>query len=128
MKENSFQFCSSNYLQSTHGTAMGTKIAVSFANALERGYLAAIVRKYLSEVKFAKRKTALKRETNPPLKKTIKFCYTILLSLTEPNENTNKEIAPYTLYKTKEPPLKSHRKGNTLRTYSLERSSESKIT
>ena len=37
---------------------MGKKIAVSFANALERGYLAAIVRKYLSEVKFAKRKTA----------------------------------------------------------------------
>ena len=57
IEKNSFQFCSSNYLQSTHGTAMGTKIAVSFANALERGYLAAIVRKYLSEVKFAKRKT-----------------------------------------------------------------------
>ena len=32
-KENSFQFCSSNYLQ-THGTAMGTKMAVAFANIL----------------------------------------------------------------------------------------------
>ena len=29
--ENSFQFCGSNYLQ-THGTAMGTKMAVAFAN------------------------------------------------------------------------------------------------
>ena len=27
LKENSFQFCGSNYLQ-THGTAMGTKMAV----------------------------------------------------------------------------------------------------
>ena len=32
--ENAFQFCSSNYLQ-THGTAMGTKIAVGFANTLQ---------------------------------------------------------------------------------------------
>ena len=31
---NAFQFCSSNYLQ-THGTSMGTKIAVGFANALQ---------------------------------------------------------------------------------------------
>ena len=98
---------------------MGTKIAVSFANALERGYLAAIVRKYLSEVKFAKRKTA-SQERNKSAhkkKKIIKFCYTILLSLTLPNENTNKEIAPYTLYKTKESPLIPYRKGNTFSTY-----------
>ena len=31
LKENSFQFCGKNYLQ-THGTAMGTKMAVAFAN------------------------------------------------------------------------------------------------
>ena len=31
LTENSFQFCGSNYLQ-THGTAMGTKMAVAFAN------------------------------------------------------------------------------------------------
>ena len=31
LKENSFQFKGENYLQ-THGTAMGTKMAVSFAN------------------------------------------------------------------------------------------------
>ena len=31
LKENSFQFNGENYLQ-THGTAMGTKMAVSFAN------------------------------------------------------------------------------------------------
>ena len=30
LQENSFQFCGKNYLQ-THGTAMGTKIAVAFA-------------------------------------------------------------------------------------------------
>ena len=33
LKENTFQFCSSNYLQ-THGTAMGTKMAIAFANIL----------------------------------------------------------------------------------------------
>ena len=32
--ENSFQFCGGNYLQ-THGTAMGTKMAVAFANISE---------------------------------------------------------------------------------------------
>ena len=31
LKENSFQFNGENYLQ-THGTAMGTKMAVAFAN------------------------------------------------------------------------------------------------
>ena len=48
---------------------MGKKIAVSFANALERGYLAAIVRKYLSEVKFAKRKTASQERNKSAHKK-----------------------------------------------------------
>ena len=31
LRESSFQFCGSNYLQ-THGTAMRTKMAVAFAN------------------------------------------------------------------------------------------------
>ena len=31
LQENSFQFTGKNYLQ-THGTAMGTKMAVAFAN------------------------------------------------------------------------------------------------
>ena len=31
LQENSFQFAGNNYLQ-THGTAMGTKMAVAFAN------------------------------------------------------------------------------------------------
>ena len=31
LTENSFQLCGSNYLQ-THGIAMGTKMAVAFAN------------------------------------------------------------------------------------------------
>ena len=31
LTENSLQFCGSNYLQ-THGTAMGTKVVVAFAN------------------------------------------------------------------------------------------------
>ena len=36
LTENSFQFCGSNYLQ-THGTAMGTKMAVAFANIFMAG-------------------------------------------------------------------------------------------
>ena len=44
LKENSFQFCGSNYLQ-THGTAMGTKMAVAFANI----FIARIERQILSE-------------------------------------------------------------------------------
>ena len=36
LTENSFQFCGSNYLQ-THGTAMGTKMAVPFANIFMAG-------------------------------------------------------------------------------------------
>ena len=41
LTENSFQFCGSNYLQ-THGTAMGTKMAVAFANI----FIARIKNKY----------------------------------------------------------------------------------
>ena len=46
------------------------KISKKFGKRLiERGYPAAIVRKYLSEVKFADRKQPLTTETNPPVKK-----------------------------------------------------------
>ena len=44
LQENSFQFIGKNYLQ-THGTAMGTKMAVAFANI----YMAAIETKILSQ-------------------------------------------------------------------------------
>ena len=44
LTENSFQFCDSNYLQ-THGTAMGTKMAVAFANI----FMARIERQILSQ-------------------------------------------------------------------------------
>ena len=36
LQENSFQFCGKNYLQ-THGTAMGTKMTVAFANIFKAG-------------------------------------------------------------------------------------------
>ena len=44
LTENSFQFCGSNYLQ-THGTAMGTKAAVAFANI----FIARIEKQILSQ-------------------------------------------------------------------------------
>ena len=44
LTENSFQFCGSNYLQ-THGTVMGTKMAVAFANI----FMARIERQILSQ-------------------------------------------------------------------------------
>ena len=44
LTENSFLFCGSNYLQ-THGTAMGTKMAVAFANI----FMARIERQILSQ-------------------------------------------------------------------------------
>ena len=44
LTENSFQFCGSNYLQ-THGTTMGTKMAVAFANI----FMARIERQILSQ-------------------------------------------------------------------------------
>ena len=60
------------------------------------GYLTAVVRKYLSEVEFADKKTAPQQRNKSTRKKTTTFCYTIPPSLTYPNENTNEEIAPYT--------------------------------
>ena len=54
-----------------------------FENCLiERGYLGAIVRKYLSEIKFADRKTAPQQRNKSARKKTTTFCYAILPSLT----------------------------------------------
>ena len=44
LTENSFQFCGNNYLQ-THGTAMGTKMAVAFANI----FMARIEKQILSQ-------------------------------------------------------------------------------
>ena len=44
LTENSFQFCGSYYLQ-THGTAMGTKAAVAFANI----FMARIEKQILSQ-------------------------------------------------------------------------------
>ena len=64
---------------------------------LERGYPAAILGKYLSEVKFADR-----NENSPTTEKQIRtqktstFCYTIPPGFTEPEENTYGEMAPYT--------------------------------
>ena len=56
------------------------KISKKFGKrVIERGYPAAIVGKYLSEVKFADRKQPLTTETNPPVKKkkkTTTFRYT----------------------------------------------------
>ena len=44
LTETSFQFCGNNYLQ-THGTAMGTKMAVAFANI----FMARIEKQILSQ-------------------------------------------------------------------------------
>ena len=44
LTENSFQFCGSNHLQ-THGTAMGTKVAVAFANI----FIARVEKQILSQ-------------------------------------------------------------------------------
>ena len=48
-KENSFQFCVKNYLQ-THGTAMGTKMAVAFANQIF--YMGKVETEILSQSAF----------------------------------------------------------------------------
>ena len=51
----------------------------SFENRLiEGGYPVPIVRQYLSELKFADRKTALQREQQNRAKKTVTFCCTAL--------------------------------------------------
>ena len=47
LKENSFHFNGENYLQ-THGTAMGTKMAVSFANI----FMAAVEREIINRSHF----------------------------------------------------------------------------
>ena len=62
LKETSLLFNGKNYLQ-IHGTTMGTKMAVSFANlfmaAVETEILNASTKIVLSEVKFEERKSAL---------------------------------------------------------------------
>ena len=44
---------------------------------IERGYPVPIVKKYLSELKFADSKTALQQSNKSARKKTTTFCYTI---------------------------------------------------
>ena len=44
---------------------------------IERGYPVPIVKKYLSELKFANSKTALQQSSKSARIKTTAFCYTI---------------------------------------------------
>ena len=87
---------------------------------LERGYPAAILRKYLSEVKFADRKTALQQRNKSARKKLLPFVtqyHPALPSLKKilmgkwhliQNQQRLREIF-------KEPPLISYRKGKSLK-------------
>ena len=87
---------------------------------LERGYPAAILRKYLSEVKFADRKTALQQRNKSARKKLLPFVtqyHPALPSLKKilmgkwhliKNQQRLREIF-------KEPPLISYRKGKSLK-------------
>ena len=87
---------------------------------LERGYPAAILRKYLSEVKFANRKTALQQRNKSACKKLLPFVtqyHPALPSLKRilmgkwhliQNQQRLREIF-------KEPPLISYRKGKSLK-------------
>ena len=87
---------------------------------LERGYPAAILRKYLSEVKFADRKTALQQRNKSARKKLLPFVtqyHPALPSLKRilmrkwhliQNQQRLREIF-------KEPPLISYSKGKSLR-------------
>ena len=100
---------------------------------LERGFPAAILRKYLSEVKFADRKTALQQRNKSARKKLLPFVtqyHPALPSLNKilmgkwhliQNQQRLREIF-------KEPPIISYRKGKSLRTCQLERSSEGQTT
>ena len=94
---------------------------------LERGYPAAILRKYLSEVKFADRKTALQQRNKSARKKLLPFVtqyHPDLPSLKKiliKNQQRLREIF-------KEPPLMSYRKGKPLKDLPLERSSEGNTT
>ena len=99
LQENSFQFNGKDYLQ-THGTAMGTKMAVAFANIFmalrllrtnpseitfeeniknfstrlkNRDYPATTVEKHLSEVNFSDRKKALEQRNKNARKKILPF-------------------------------------------------------
>ena len=87
---------------------------------LERGYPAPILRKYLSEVKFANRKTALQQRNKSARKKLLPFVtqyHPALPSLKKilmgkwqlkQNQQRLREIF-------KEPPLISYRKGKSLK-------------
>ena len=66
LKENSFQFNGKDYLQ-THGTAMGTKMAVAFANifmaSIEKEILRQSVNKPLTWKRFTYDSRVLKQAT-----------------------------------------------------------------
>ena len=85
---------------------------------LERGSPAAILRKYLSEVKFAYRKTPLQQRNKSAPKKTSTFCYTIppgftykrnLMGKWHPIQNQQRLTEIF-----KKPPLISYSKGKSL--------------
>ena len=93
----------------------------NFQNRLiERGHSAAILRKYLSEVKFADRKTALQQRNKSARKKLLPFVTQYHLALPSlkrilmgkwhliQNQQRLREIF-------KEPPLISYRKGKSLK-------------
>ena len=87
---------------------------------LERGYPAAILRKYLSEVRFADRKTALQQRNKSARKRLLPFVTEyhpalpslrrILMGKWHLNQQRLTEIF-------KEPPLISYLKGKSLKTY-----------
>ena len=87
---------------------------------LERGYPAAILRKYLSEVKFADRKTALQQRNKSARKKLLPFVtqyHPALPSLKKilMGKWQLKQNQPRLREIFKEPPLISYRKGKSLK-------------
>ena len=87
---------------------------------IERGYAVPIVKKYLSELKFADSKTALQQSNKSARKKTTTFCYTIPPGFTQTVENT---MGKQHLIKNqhdlreifKEPPLISYHQGKSIK-------------
>ena len=100
LQENSFEFNEKNYLQ-THGTAMGTKMAVAFANIfmgtvesqiLRRSVLKPLVwKRYINDIfsiwnkKKAKSRNSLNKQiaTTPPSSLRLKYLKQILRSSTQ---------------------------------------------
>ena len=72
LNENSFQFNGENYLQ-THGTAMGTKMAVSFANIL--------INADTTKRNQAKRMETIYWRQYTPHEESVQACHSLTLSL-----------------------------------------------